>query len=1784
MPVYFPGLNAGGIGYGGASYGISGYGSGVFPRLPFPNEAGYGGYQYGLSSYGSVDTTSPRVTGANSLDGFRVEIFFSEEMKDDTALVSPGSYVFAPVGMAGAPIASVSVEKGVRSGIGYTSVIVTHTGSTLGGSYSVEVDGPVDVAGNPMAPSPANRSFFYALGDQTSAIVRLPSPDDGKTVLVEFLNSLGLPQDMLPESDFSPGIEDTGSYDITTEYPVVPTIGFAAQDVTQPNMVTLGVSSMTSTDYEMVLGPSLSMNYDGSILPDADSEIDGVEVGTGSSIAGVEGLILTKASANLYGWFFGDKTGRMTAGTTYRVEVAVRTLGTTITPPLVNGILAVFSVSDGTTQIDVGLGSNLGFGVLNVGSGGVSLQVPAEWNDGDSHTISVIRNQKADTFSVLLDGVPLVGFAAPSATGVPTIPGPGANFVLLSGFDVSLFRVEGVKATSSQTLFTSSWNFIHGLVVPFVGSGLLARNTVRTKHGPLVRYWGDDTPATNLDVDVKVNGISVSLAGVNPFLGEIYTSIPIPLGSVTVEADYAWMRNPVMEISGLNTKGLSLNVWDRKYGHTFGSVSPEPPGSLGVVTTRRFQMGLVLGPRVRKSPVQVGHRYTGFQKNGYSSLLNQPSTLLLNGSQRFPAGSVSATAQRSFGVFDGSNNGPTPVDGNNENSIWRLDGVDSGGPTGSGTYRVIDDSSGPYGVGTAAVYKRDFDLSIETQVTEVARFSVDSYTPDGVFTGVAVGIHDGGGLVLVGAIEVDGVKHLGILEDGEAPNLESSWEVVPKVDVTAEDRNTVSLVAGSAPIGIAPGDRFRISDGVQAGSTVYTLDSCGISTDPTTGVLRIRFQPSLPNEVDIAGGKELQLLWEVPWSSEKGLVSIRMYVDASDTHHKTVTAYVGGRISAVLANQKSFTNTPNPSQTALLIPATETGVAFWGSCSRRAKSASVWDLVQYTSTPKSYLNVLNGGYSITADMNELPEDEQDPWYTVGGQGYSTVSGGELLLRSSSGGWWNRIPQSMLYERVEPYFSSSYTDFDLKAEFRVDQGGGYTLGAGAATVGFDNTRISFVLNTLAYVQDSTGRSIIPARASVSLSGLQSPTDAENWAVNDPAIAPEPFVQQQTILIEKPSYLTGVTWTGIGAPAAVSPENPRQVSDEGMVIEAVFEIGSVSIGSTVNSTGFGVSGECELLYSLGPGSTVRSRKVTLTLGGTLASPQVQLRRLDGTVVYSTPHNWNDSQRHSYRILCDEVSDLVLVEIDGVQVPGPGTAFSGFTDTTGPARTQELKGELSLSGDGSCSVTLHSMFVIPLRTVPVPASGQSLGRTLGVWAPKPGTQSTQDIDNYLIPTSPSDATYYARNSDVSTSVIQVDWQSLTPVPVRIHHDPTWGVRVYRTDTSDLLVSAENALLPPRSQKQNSPASIRTPPSVGFGVQNGFTITRSFWTEVSYTLASNRQQSNPGRLNRSTQFKSGEFLLDTTPEVAVLTVRDGRLYIPDSGIQASRVFSLVGGGGSVLPRGSYDFNPIRQTIGLNPPYDVEGESFTVTFAPSSLVTRKYICDRPLGETVTVVNEGTPPVPNQSDPNYADLKFCSTTSAVPSPGIPISSVCDSGGLVDIELEQPSSMLNEISRGTAWASSGPTMVGPAIHNPLFGGGMVLGGGQRSARQVSQGLAVTLNRLAVSISSSVQNSKSPQNVWFSLEPSYSDLVSTPQPGGDNVPANGSSPTLNGNGAVAYVLEDFSSVTNNLPMLGPIGGIPQSAATFQLGGGNSVYSDTFLLSGGAAIPTSPLVTSGTIRAAN
>ena len=207
--VFYPTLTPG-RGYGGTSYGYSRYGRGFFRAPPVAVDSGYGGYEYGLSSYGSLDIDPPRVSSALSIDGYHLEVFFTKSMQDSIPLVDPTSYMLTP--LIGAPSNVQAVAYGTSDGVGYTSVVLTHSGTTLGGNYQVTVATDLaDVIGNTILPT-ANSAYVRTLGETPSYTV---TPTDGRTIRVSFSENI------LPETSFSPGVLDPASYDITTDYPSI---------------------------------------------------------------------------------------------------------------------------------------------------------------------------------------------------------------------------------------------------------------------------------------------------------------------------------------------------------------------------------------------------------------------------------------------------------------------------------------------------------------------------------------------------------------------------------------------------------------------------------------------------------------------------------------------------------------------------------------------------------------------------------------------------------------------------------------------------------------------------------------------------------------------------------------------------------------------------------------------------------------------------------------------------------------------------------------------------------------------------------------------------------------------------------------------------------------------------------------------------------------------------------------------------------------------------------------------------------------------------------------------------------------------------------------------------------------------------------------------------------------------------------------------------------------------------------------------------------------------------
>ena len=196
-------------------------------------------------------------------------------MRVDATLLDPASYTLTPT--IGAPSTVSSVATGTVDGSGVSSVLLNHTGTTLGGQYQVSVVGDVtDIVGNVILPTGRNASFL-SLGATPTVVV---APVDGSHVQLSFSEVL------LPESEFTPGTGSTTSYEVDTSYPVPVTVSAVEHpfegDAAEVRVTVVG---MTSASYDLSVGPAEAISYDGSYLPDAATTFLGSAVGTGTSTA-----------------------------------------------------------------------------------------------------------------------------------------------------------------------------------------------------------------------------------------------------------------------------------------------------------------------------------------------------------------------------------------------------------------------------------------------------------------------------------------------------------------------------------------------------------------------------------------------------------------------------------------------------------------------------------------------------------------------------------------------------------------------------------------------------------------------------------------------------------------------------------------------------------------------------------------------------------------------------------------------------------------------------------------------------------------------------------------------------------------------------------------------------------------------------------------------------------------------------------------------------------------------------------------------------------------------------------------------------------------------------------------------------------------------------------------------------------------------------------------------------------------------------------------------------------
>jgi hypothetical protein len=1800
MP-FFPPVPPVGLGYGGAAYGWAPYGGGALPRPPVPTTGGYGGQQYGYNSYGSLDITPPRVSSAISLDGFRVEVYFSEEMADNAALVLAANYTFTPT--TGAPVTASKVDKGTAGTQGgYTSVVVTHTGTTLGGNFTVAVLNVEDVVGNPILGPPANEAAFLAYGDVTKVTV---TPTAGDAATLQFQTSLGGSQDLLTEAVFTPGVEDPSSYDISTTYPVPLTI----EDITHPvgvdaSKVAFEVQGMTSASYDLTVGPAEAIEYDGDVLPSAATDFLGVEVGTGTSTASVPtGLLLAKAVGDLYGWTFEDTSGKVLPSSSYRLTTVLNAAAATYSPPLYDAAVGSVSFSDGAVQVDITLTKVSGVDVIEVTSGAFTVQVPASWSTGAT-TFSLLRNQKADIYTVLVNGVPLVSQLSAVFTGVPTI-NAGARVLLGVTYQVAGFKVASLDVTSSQTVFTTAWNFLHEISGTFTGSVAMTNDRLLTQKGPLVKGWGDATPATEQDVEVRVNGTAVDIARVNPYTGTIFPTIPIPLmpvGSMTVAVDYKWFPAPSFPML-LNTPGLVLNKWDLPRGHTGGVPSPLPAGHQGTSDDSRFPMGVALPPQDRPQPIHIGHRFIGFEKD-YSALFNSPNTLVFNRDpHRVSVPGIEDTCEASAATFDGTT---TPQQAEDP---WQLDGTDSGSVVGNGTYNLVDASSGSYETGTAAVYYREVDLSCPGTATIAGRIQLQSYLTDGVFTGVGLGFHDNFRLYVLGLLVVNDVQHVGLLTNAALPHLEASWEIGPSALATITSTTTFTVPSTSFPQYAEVGTRIQVLSGSQTG--IYTIAACGIDEYEGTVTVTLESMTPFPADYTLYGNDTATVVFETPWDTE--LVSFRLIgTYHEDDEQRSLQAFVGGSLSGEVGTLTGTEVAAYPADTSLLIPTGDEGRVLWGSLSRRATNDAIWSFARYGTLPDALVSTIRG-LVVAAEMSQTPEEDANhEWWITNTFGYSEIdSSGDTLLLKSTSASSGTVDLTFGYERLEPAFTRRvFADTD--AEFRVESG---TLGAGDAIVRVRDDLRDVQLKTILYREPtlpSAGVRRLADIGNTSLSGLLTPVEA-GWLASSTNTLATPFVRQQLLTITKADGASGF-WE--------STLSSGLDDTGGRIIEARLAVTSYTadVGGNVGPT-----------WGAHIGTTALApQDVRITLK---ASPsRVVLTDSTGVAHGSFPFAWTDGSFHTYRVVADLTAATAVLVIDDV-VQG-SVSLALFAATTGSTVVR-----IGAQGAGGVSVAVFDS--LSIQAVP----DSVLRRTLGVL--RGGAADPDTLNGYEIPRTDGTS---VPNSDPSATIEQMDWSSY--LRVRVHLDQTWGVSIYRpdippppwftgdfatqiTDPTAAWINVEYRRLPRHSDSLGS---------VAFGALDSQSVTQQRWKQVRYRLYNTPDEdyiAPQGMVfNRANVVHSGEFETDVTPEVVtVASLTTTMVSIRSANMNADRVFSVVVDG-TLIPSTGWVFDAESQTVTLSTALPSIRYPVTITFAPAKPVTETYVCSQPFSGSVTKLNEGTPPFETSqvgtstsqmvfgskfndpsdtlndpdfilndpyrtvefTDPDgslYEDLTFCTVNDGEsenmlsiacdgPAPESGLAAMAISGDFVSDQFSVPGGPAG------AWGGGSPSIKGTQSQFDqssilCASGGNFLGGTLGPGSAVMQpnypgpvtsppppGLGMGLNQetrlLLRTVTPYAEDLSIDTSVDDNTPPSSPDATLDPNPDG--------TPGVNLHGACASRTTDYAA--DGVSRLGPWGGL-DSLSSSLLGGGAQLTGVELILNGGAAIG-SPVVTDFQIEAAN
>ena len=1147
--------------------------------------------------------------------------------------------------------------------------------------------------------------------------------------------------------------------------------------------------------------------------------------------------------------------------------------------------------------------------------------------------------------------------------------------------------------------------------IQFYGDGVLTFNSLSTSLGPLVKSWGDGTPAEVADVTVLYDGSPVTVSAVNPYTGVITLAAPItsfaPLAH-TVNVSYNWFPSPVEGLKGLNTKGLTLNKWSLRRGRNATTTVLEPSSGLyGGLPSTRFQMGVTLGRFNRRPPaLQIAHRFIGFEK-GYTAGLNSPTTLLLNQapgrtSVPYAVADVSPQSIR----FEGDTFPPYPwVSVGNVQSFVSADG-----------YYTLNDN-GP----TVAYWKRDFPLATSTNISMAARLQVLTDTPDGVFTGVGFGFHNNQRLFFTGALRVPNpltgevLRHIGILlRPGELSDV-GSWKVGPSVEGQVQPpefgatQGVVTAPTSSLPTLLALGDKFQVLTGAQTG--VYTVEDYYQSSK---GITYLVVSPMFPANPELLGNRDVTLYFDTAWDT--GLSTWRMY---ANTRSQSVSVVFGGKSGSTTSVGTSIVASPAYLGPDILPEGY--GRMVWGSIDRAAVNGTVWDFVRGASQPDGAYTYSRGtvvdaqwakatvrvsvplpGDTVTINASAAP---------LFGPVVTLTAGTNFAIGASVAETTENLAAAINASILAPNYLSATSAASI-----------VTLATNASGSPGGNITVTSVSGGRLVPSGFTGTATDPEYGDWYLATPFGDTRASGDTVaitSTPADAglgtyygygyTDPFLNGRRVSALDGKFAVERDTAGVGGATLVLRDTHREArvatlryQDRGVLGKLIYRLDTVSLVGSIPYYQQGWNGSAGNAFPNGPemllvgdGANAWSFQRTLVpnyspcvgrflefrvaitsytfdgagrcgfaFAGTFGGNAVYLDfRATGVVLSPAPNGgavvvvtipWEDGEARTYRLVHNVAAGTIDLFIEGtLQATVLVTAFGGGG------------GQVEVLYDAPAGGTFNAS----LRSVCYGGTDEGipdLYRTMGLHAG--GDEG--DIDNWVLPRTDG---MNVPNSDPASTITSMDWTARCWV--RVFLDPTFGAALIRPDltappgyTGDF---ATQSMDPSAGWvRLEYPKLPRVTPTekfgaARFGALNPSGSVLSTWDDVRYRVFTNTSvdYSAPQGmvLNRWNVITSGDYLKDTTPqEVVVSSVTLFRVSLRPCHIFADRVFA-VRVDGVTLPQNLWRFNKDSQEITLSVALPTRNHPVNVVFAPARPVTNTYLQTQPFPESQTILNEGTP-------------------------------------------------------------------------------------------------------------------------------------------------------------------------------------------------------------------------------